>query len=354
MAARRIVIIGGGFAGMASAYFLARDHVGEVVILEQEPLLGVHASGNNAAMARQFVPDPDVQRLAVRGTAFLYRPPGDVAKRPLIRVIGSLLLFDATAEHAVRRAVADAQTRGVGATVIRRAECEARVPVLVGADFAGAVWTPTDGVIDIAAYLEGLRRGAVAAGARGVTDARVTANAPGAGGARVTTTAGVWQADIVVNAAGAWADRIAALADAAPRGLVPLRRHLFQSEQRPEVSRHWPFVWDQTHEYYFRPESGGLLLCACDEVAQVPGPPGHDPGIAELLAHKLAAHCPRLADARIAKSWAGLRTFAPDRRPAIGWDIRCPWFYWVAGLGGHGVTCAAAVGEYVAKEIHQR
>jgi len=42
-------------------------------------------------------------------------------------------------------------------------------------------------------------------------------------------------------------------------------------------------------------------------------------------------------------SWAGLRTFAPDRVPVIGPDMRGPAFFWLAGQGGYGFqTCPAA------------
>jgi glycine/D-amino acid oxidase-like deaminating enzyme len=61
-----------------------------------------------------------------------------------------------------------------------------------------------------------------------------------------------------------------------------------------------------------------------------------------------------LAQFRITRSWACLRTFTPDRRPVIGWDRRIPWLYWVAGLGGHGATSCAAVGQMAAVDIARR
>jgi glycine/D-amino acid oxidase-like deaminating enzyme len=50
----------------------------------------------------------------------------------------------------------------------------------------------------------------------------------------------------------------------------------------------------------------------------------------------------------VRRAWAGLRTFAPDRRFVIGPDPRLRGFAWCAGLGGHGVTTAVAVGEALA------
>lgn len=354
MPSSRVCVIGAGFAGAACAYFLTRAGVADVVVFEQERQPGEHASGNNAAMARQFLLDPAIQMMAIRGTQFLYQPPPEVSDRALIRAIGSLILFDAAAERAMRAAVAAGHPRGLSSTVIQRAECEARVPVLRDADFAGAVWTPTDGVVDTHAYLHGLLRAAQSRGARVVTGARVTAIRPAADGCAIDADGTTWHCAVVVNAAGAWADGLAELAGVAPRGLRALRRHLFLGTLKVPADTHWPFVWDNTHAYYFRQESGGLLLCACDESPSAPGRPVVDPHAAELLARTLAARCPRLAGIEIVRCWVGLRTFAPDRQFVIGWDVAAPSFYWLAGLGGHGVTCAAAVGAKAAEEIVQR
>lgn len=43
---------------------------------------------------------------------------------------------------------------------------------------------------------------------------------------------------------------------------------------------------------------------------------------------------------RITSSWAGLRTFAPDRSPVVGFDPRVDGFFWFAGQGGYGIQMA--------------
>jgi glycine/D-amino acid oxidase-like deaminating enzyme len=41
-------------------------------------------------------------------------------------------------------------------------------------------------------------------------------------------------------------------------------------------------------------------------------------------------------------TWAGLRTFSPDRAPVIGWGS-AEGFFWLAGQGGYGFqSCPAA------------
>ena len=40
------------------------------------------------------------------------------------------------------------------------------------------------------------------------------------------------------------------------------------------------------------------------------------------------------------RTWAGLRSFAPDDDFVIGWDARREGFFWLAGQGGYGIQSA--------------
>ncbi len=164
----------------------------------------------------------------------------------------------------------------------------------------------------------------------------------------VRTPGGRIACRVVVDAAGAWADGVAAMAGLAPLGLSPYRRHIVVTPPQPFVQPSWPLVWHMTEDWYFRPEVGGLLLSPCDQVPWPAGPAQRDSAALELLAEKLAAGCPPLAGLPIQAWWAGLRTLSPDGRFAIGPDPRLQGFFWVAGLGGHGMTGSAAVGDLAA------
>jgi len=154
---------------------------------------------------------------------------------------------------------------------------------------------------------------------------------------------------VLVNASGAWANVVAELAGARPLPLRACRRHLFVSPPMAWVDRSWPFVWDVTHDIYFRPEGDGLLLCACDQTELAPGDPPVDESVKEMLAEKIQRHMPGLSEVSISRGWAGLRTLTPDGRFVIGWDKKVDGLFWVAGLGGHGMTTSAAVGELAAE-----
>jgi D-arginine dehydrogenase len=46
---------------------------------------------------------------------------------------------------------------------------------------------------------------------------------------------------------------------------------------------------------------------------------------------------------RIIRSWAGLRTFAADRIPVVGFDPEVAGLFWCAGQGGYGIQTSPAM-----------
>src|SRR6266545_7508087 len=87
-----VVVVGGGFAGAATAFHLATAGVSDLLILERESTCGYHASGRNAGLCRQLTDEDVVTDLAVRAAEFLRRPPPGFAAGPLLRQTGSLLI----------------------------------------------------------------------------------------------------------------------------------------------------------------------------------------------------------------------------------------------------------------------
>jgi D-arginine dehydrogenase len=57
---------------------------------------------------------------------------------------------------------------------------------------------------------------------------------------------------------------------------------------------------------------------------------------------------PRLLPKSLKRTWAGLRTFAPDQSYVIGEDPFVKGFYWLAGLGGTGIATSPAAGQIAA------
>ncbi len=344
------VIVGAGFAGASTAYWLTRLGMKKVVLLEKEDLPGRHATGQNAAMARQAVSSRAIFPLAVEGVRFLANPPSDFEQGPLLRATGSLILASGREAADLRAFLPALLGAGLPVRWISLVDVEARVPPTRGGSFEGALACATDGVVDISALLAGYLAAATGRGARLMAgrDLRSVVSERGRVVAVETGTERI-ETPIVVNAAGAWAKGVAALAGAAPLPLRPFRRHLVSTARMEGVDPEWPFTWDVTHGVYFRPEPPGLLLSPCDETEFQAGVPAVDPAATELLGEKLAKFYPALADIPVLRAWAGLRTLTPDGNFLLGRDPFLEGFVWCAGLGGHGMTTSAAAGRIAAE-----
>lgn len=344
------VIVGAGLAGAAAAYGLAKAGLTDQVVLEREMVAGVHASGRNAAMAYSFIAEPTSRWLARRGRAFIASPPADFPLPLSNRFTGSLSLVDRDHLDAYAPLVAAMRDEGIPLQRWEADEIAARIPVLGNRPGEVGFYCPEDGVIDVDALLQGYLRAARRTGAALrfrcaaeellVRDGRVRG---------VQTSAGTVLADRVVLAGGPWANDLAVAAGLASLPLQPARRHLavvIDTEVPPDPS--WPFVWHQTDPFYFRPESGGLLACACEVEYMAAADVGPDGEAVERLAEKTLAMLPGASGARIRRAWAGLRTLTPDEHFILGPDPRVAGLFWAAGLGGHGMTTSPAVAEVLA------
>lgn len=286
-------------------------------------------------MGRQAIADPLFRKLAREGMQFLRNPPPDFSETPLIDNRGSLLFFSDDDEDKAKQLVQDSRCDDI--------EIEQRSPT--------AIFTPSDGLIDIHALLYGFLK-PVRTAHKLVCNAKVISLEYKNEHWMVTTRAGRFSARTIINAAGAWADQVAVLAGAAVANLQIRRRHLFVSAPSKTISRDAPFIWDLSRHYYYRPESGGVMMSPCDEDITSPEEAYSVSDAAVKLLHdKLNRYCPQLSGISIAKTWAGARTFTPTGGAFVCWDPIVPHFLWVAGLGGHGATCSAAIGQQAAALI---
>ncbi len=334
-----LAIIGGGIAGLSLAYHLARAGQRGIVLLERENQAGTYASGHNAAVARSLTGRDEHTALTVAGcrrlaeVGLLARTGGLLASMEP----GPLEEFEAEAHrHGV------AVTRGAG------------IP-LPGLRAAEHLAIPGDGVIDIAGLLRTCADGARAGGVSLRFGCGVRGVQPTPEGFELDTDAGPLHARQLAIAAGAWAGELGALAGS-HLAFTPLRRTLVWSgAPHPQDE---PWAWWVDRPFYLRPESGGLLMCPCEEVA-VPLPPrgrqpNTDPAVLDSLFTSLRELAPHLADRPVTRYWTGLRTFAPDRRFVLGWDPWNPRLFWSAGLGGHGMTSGLAVGALAAAAYQRK
>jgi len=345
-----VLVVGAGIAGAAAGFFLAAAGA-RVTVLETEDAPGRHATGRSAALYSEYFGPPAVRALTATSRDFLADPPPGFADAPLLSPRGVVTVARRGAEAEFEAALATARTAPSGADEIAPAEVAGLVPVLRADRYPRAMHKPGAMDIDVAALHQGYLRGVRTTG-RVVTRARVQTLERDGTRWRAGTPAGNHTAPVLVDAAGAWADEVARLAGARPVGLVPYRRTACLVDPGRDATA-WPLLNDVPETFYCKPESGALLVCPADADPAEP---------ADVRPRDLdvAVGIDRLEQAttlsvrRVAHSWAGLRTSAPDDLPVVGRDPAVPGFCWLAGLGGYGVQLSPAVGRLLAAAVRNR
>jgi D-arginine dehydrogenase len=336
-----ILIIGAGIAGASAAAELARTH--RVTLLEAETAPGYHSTGRSAAVFSESYGNAAVRALTRASRDFFYHPPPQFSPYPLLKPRSWLHVASAS-QAAILEQFLATEDVAMRARRISPAEALALSPLLrPETAAAGAAYEKEAADIDVDALHQGYlkllrqRRGIV------LTRAHVNAIAHTAGTWRVASTAGDFKTDVVVNAAGAWADRIASLAGVAPMRIQPCRRTAALVEiSGGEIDDAWPVTIDIEEAYYFKPDAGLLLISPADETPVEPcdvQPQDLDVAIGVDRLERAT----RASVKRVQRTWAGLRSFAPDRSPVVGFDPAAPGFFWLAGQGGYGIQTAPAV-----------
>ncbi|MFG1775821.1 NAD(P)/FAD-dependent oxidoreductase [Micromonospora sp. NPDC049051] len=340
------LVIGGGIAGASAGHHLAA--YGTVVLLETEQVPGQHSTGRSAATFSEYYGGPAVRALTRASRRFLTAPPPGFSEHPLLTPRGVLTLCPPGGEKAFEAALHDGAEVDPPAREIDVAELPRHCPVVRPEWCLRAMVKPAVRDLDVAALHQGYLRGVRAAGGRVVCGARVRRLRRAGDGWQATTDAGEFTARVVVNAAGAWADEVATAAGVRPMGLTPLRRTAFLVDAPAGVaSAHWPMVGDVDSNFYFKPESGRLLVSPCDTTPVPPGDARPDDLDVAIGVDRVQA-ATTLDIRRVHQAWAGLRTAAPDDVPVIGPAPDTRGFLWMAGLGGYGVQTAPAAGALLA------
>ena len=347
-----VIIIGAGIAGASAAYELARDS--RVVVLEKEAQAGYHATGRSGAVFIEPYGNEVVQALTAASKAFMCRPPDGFCDAPLLT--DRELFITGTADQADIVSGMAEMVRPLfpQLALVDGAELEARVPLMRKGIVTKALHDPSCKDIDADGLLQGFLRGAKACGAKVVLNTEVTALRRTDGRWRADTAAGEYVAPIVINAAGAWVERIAGLARVRPRGITPMRRSMYVLPPFADTPvRDWPLVGDVGETWYFKPESGRLMASPSEEDPMEPCDARPDQLVIAAGVERLQGVLD-LEVRRIEQQWAGLRTFAADRSPVVGYDPGAEGFFWLGGQGGFGLQTAPAVARLVAALVAGR
>jgi D-arginine dehydrogenase len=338
MTRERILIVGGGIAGASLGSELATDY--DVTVLEAEAGLGVHSTGRSAALFMTGYGPAPVQELTRRSEAEYERLSTLDGVPQLLTPRGGLFTAWDESSATSLRALVESQPL---MTELSPEDSQRLCPALRADDLVVGGYDPNTRDIDVNAlhshYASVLRQrgGEIVLGAR-VVDATRHASA----WTLRTEDGREWKADAVVNAAGAWGDDIARLCAGAAHGLSPRRRTMVISPTSEPVEADWPVVADIGEAWYFKPESGGVLMSPGDETEVPPGDVRPDPLDVAMVIERIN-EVTTLGLRSVRTSWAGLRTFAPDRAPVVGPHPDEPGLFSFVGQGGYGVQMAPAL-----------
>jgi D-arginine dehydrogenase len=335
-----ILVIGAGIAGASVAAHLAEAR--SVILVEREERPGYHSTGRSAALFTEIYGNATIRALTRASREFLFEPPGDFTESALTRPRGCLYI--ATTEQLGALDAFHALPDIAPATrMLDVEEAHALCPILRRGYVAGALLEPDCADIDVNGLHLGYLRLFKKREGRLIPNAAVTALHYENGGWTAQTGTERLTAATIVNAAGAWADEIAALAGIPRIGLTPCRRTAMLVDAPPDMDiGGWPFVNDIDERFYFKPDAGSLFLSPADETPS-------EPTDAQPEEWDVAAAVDRIEQAttlevrRLKARWAGLRTFARDRTPVVGYSPAAPAFFWLAGQGGYGIQTAPAL-----------
>lgn len=338
-----IIVIGAGIVGATAAAALAEHR--RVALLEAEEVAGYHSTGRSAALWILNYGPPDVRVLTGASRTFFEHPPDGFCETPLMSRRPILFLAPGEQVPQLRQMLAEGQ----GLRELTIDQARALVPA-IRPEYAAAAAIEDDAFdIDVAALHQGFLRQFRRRGGEIALRNRAGRIFFHHGRWDAHTSAGtVFRAPIVVNAAGAWGDDVARIAGVTPIGLVPHRRTGVILDPAPWDVQNWPSVNDVAHLWYSRPEARTkLMISPADETPMEPGDVQPDELDVAIAVDRMQQALD-IAVTRVERSWAGLRSFTPDRNLAIGFDPDAGGFFWCVGQGGYGIQTSPAAGKLIA------
>ncbi|MGH3105188.1 MAG: FAD-dependent oxidoreductase [Gaiellaceae bacterium] len=349
-----VVVIGGGSHGLATAYYLARNHgIADVAVLEQS-YIGSGAAGRNTTIIRANYRTPE-------GVAF-YKASVSLYERLAIDLDFNLLFSQQghlTLAHSDRAMITMTeraevnQLLGVDSRVVGPDEIAGLCPQLdlsqdVTWPVMGALYHPRGGIIRHDAVVWGYARGADRGGVEIHPYTKVTGIERANG--RVTgvrTTRGPVACETVVSATAGWSTLVADLAGVP----LPITTHILQAFVTEPFK---PFldviiVSSQMHIYISQTDRGEFLIGAEIEPYTTYRGTSTFPFLEYSARHALELF-PQLEQAKVLRQWTGLCDLSPDYSPILG-VTQAEGFLISAGWGTYGFKAAPIVGTTLAELV---
>ena len=347
-----VVVIGGGAHGLATAYYLAKNHgVTNVAVLERD-YIGAGGSGRNTTIIRSNYRTPEGAEFYEASVKLYEGLSQDLGFNVMFSQHGHLTLAHSDRGMIVSTERAEVnKLLGIDSRVVGRDEVKELCPQihLDGAfPIYGALYHPPGGIIRHDAVVWGYARAADRGGAEihqgvdvtgiDVANGRVTG---------VQTNRGPIACDTVVSCIAGWSTQIADTAGVR----LPLWTTILQACVTEPVK---PFldvviVSGQLHIYVSQTDRGEFLMGSGVEPYPTFSFKGTFPFVEELAKYMLELF-PQLAGTRILRQWTGLCDMTPDFSPILG-VTEVEGFVIDCGWGTYGFKASPIVGTTIAELV---
>lgn len=353
-----VVIIGGGYAGLATAMSLVERRARNVMLLEAQTV-GSGASGRNGGFVFGGFSLDNADLLRQLGPAqgrALYQLTLDAVQRIRQRITrysidcdaqyGGVLLANWFRDDRPLRALQhlmqsqfDVQWDWLAREQVRE--------LLLSERYHAALFEPNAFHFHPLKYAQGMARQLHGDGVAVHESSRVTSITPDGRGWQLQTAQARIRARAVVVCCGGY---IGQLYPALSRAVLPIATYVMSTEplgaQLQTVMRTPAAVYDTRFAFdYYRALSDTRLLWGGRISIRDRSPDE----VECLLRADLVRVYPQLNDVRITHAWSGMMSYARHRMPQIG---RLPNGLWYAmGFGGHGVAPTTMAGEVLAQAL---
>ncbi len=316
----RVVVVGGGGHGLATAYYLAREFgIRDVAVLEKGPI-GLGNVGRNTTIVRSNYFQPANIRFYEYSLKLWEGFEQQLNFNAMVSQRGTLNLFHTEAQRDLfTRRANQMRLLGVDAEPVDRAQVKALVP-LVDLDngrypVLGGFLQRRGGTVRHDAVAWGYARGASERGVDIVEHCEVTGILRE--GARVTgvrTTRGDIGADTVCLAVAGYSSHLAAMA-----GLrLPIETHVLQAWVSEAIKPVLDVVltYGAGHFYVSQSDKGGLVFGGAIDGYNTYGQRGTLPMAEEVTAAAMTL-LPGLARVQVLRQWGGIMDMSMDGSPII-------------------------------------
>ncbi len=377
-----ILIIGGGIAGVSTAFYLARSGRG-VALVERGEIAG-EASGANAGQigATGWGDIPSLDEYLTMGSLQLFKEMQlDLGYDIEFRQSGALTaIHDADQYHFMRDRVDALRSRGHRVELLSAREARAIEPE-ANPNLTNYMYTPLRAQADPVKTTHAFADAAVKEGARIFTNCAVTGIEQAADGSYTVSTTATSDGDgfrcaTLVIAAGAWSANLGAMLGL-KIPIVPVRGQMWATDRLPptvfqtissaESAQTWSLDHGRdsatppelthrgdvrvTRHLYGRQRRNGEIIFGGDRQLI-----GFDKTIEyngiEINKGHASEIIPMLSSMSVARTWAGLMPFSLDGKPIIGKIPMRDGLYIVSGMASSGFGRGPMAGKLLADFIH--